>query len=58
MNEKTPPDWKSLLMRILKCWGYIHNDWFENYWHKFGITKEEGRELIREYEKYEQENVK
>ncbi len=51
-------DWKLLLMRVLECWGDIHDDLYEEYWHKFGITKEEGRAVVEEYEKYEQENAK
>ena len=39
------PDWKLLLMRILSCWGHIHDDWYEEYWHKFGVSKEEGKKL-------------
>jgi hypothetical protein len=45
------PDWKLLLMKILKCFGHLHDDWYEQYWHKFGITKEEGRKIVEEYEK-------
>jgi hypothetical protein len=33
-------------------------DWHEEYWRKYGITKEEGRAIVAEYEKYEQENAK
>jgi len=61
MNEETSnnePDWKSLLMRILNCFGHMHDDWYEQYWAKFGVTREEGRAIVREYEKYEQENAK
>ena len=52
------PDWKLLLRRILSCWGHIHDDWYEEYWYKFGVTKEEGKRLVEEYEKYEQEKAK
>ena len=52
------PDWKLLLMRILNCWGHIHDDWYEEYWHKFGVSKEEGKRLVEEYEKYEQKKTK
>jgi len=45
------PNWKLTLMKILECWGYIHDDWYEEYWHKFGVTKEEGKKIIEEYEK-------
>jgi hypothetical protein len=51
-------DWKLLLMRILNCFGDMENDWHEEYWRRFGVTKEEGRAIVREYEKYEQEKVK
>ena len=51
-------DWKLLLMRILNCFGEMENDWHEEYWRRFGVTKEEGRAIVREYEKYEQEKVK
>ena len=57
----SPPsdiDWKLLLMKILNCWGHIHDDWYEEYWYKFGISKEEGKKLVEEYEKYEQANSK
>ena len=47
------PDWKLLLMRILNCFGYMHDDWYEQYWAKFGVTKEEGRKIVEEYEKYQ-----
>jgi len=53
----TPPpdtDWKLLLMKILKCFGHMHDDWYEQYWHKFGVTKEEGKRIVEEYEKLEQ----
>ena len=45
------PNWKLTLMKILECWGHIHDDWYEEYWHKFGITKEEGKIIVEEYEK-------
>ena len=51
-------DWKLLLMRILNCFGHMEDEWHERYWHKFGVTKEEGRAIIREYEKYEKERAK
>jgi hypothetical protein len=61
MNEETPnnePDWKLLLMRILNCFGDMEDDWHEEYWRRYGVTKEEGRATVREYEKYKQENAK
>ena len=51
VTNNNDPDWKEMLMRILKCWGHIHDDWYENYWHKFGITRDEGRRIVAEYEK-------
>ena len=57
-TEKEDIDWKFLLMRILNCFGYMEDDWHEEYWHKYGITREEGRAVVREYEKYKQENAK
>ena len=45
----TPPpdiDWKLLLMKILKCFGHMHDDWYEEYWYKFGVTKEEGKRIV------------
>ena len=51
-------DWKLLLMRILNCFGEMENDWHEEYWRRYGVTKEEGRAVVREYEKYKQENAK
>ena len=40
----SPPDidWKLLLMKILNCFGHMDDDWYEEYWHKFGVTREEG----------------
>ena len=57
-TEKEDIDWKFLLMRILNCFGYMEDDWYEEYWHKYGITKEEGRAIVREYEEYEQKRGK
>ena len=55
--SSTPePEWKELLMRLLKCWGHIHDDWYENYWHKFGVTRDEGRKIVQEYQKFHKEN--
>ena len=51
-------DWKKLLMKTLHCFGDIKNDWHEEYWSKYGITREEGKEVVEEYEKYEQERAK
>ena len=51
VTNNNDPDWREMLMRILKCWGHIHDDWYENYWHKFGITRDEGRRIVAEYEK-------
>ena len=45
-------------MKILKCWVHIHDDWYEEYWRKFGISREEGAKVVEEYEKYEQDNAK
>tara|TARA_R110000851_G_scaffold93639_1_gene203980 strand:- start:802 stop:1002 length:201 start_codon:yes stop_codon:yes gene_type:complete len=55
-----PPDtnWKLLLMKILKCFGHMNDDWYEQYWHKFEVTREEGKKVVEEYEKYKQENAK
>ncbi len=58
VTDNSNPNWKGILMKILKCWGHIHDDWYEEYWRKFGISQEEGVKIIREYEKYEQENTK
>ena len=33
-------DWKLLLMRILNCFGDMENDWHEEYWRKFGVTRD------------------
>mgnify|MGYP003648041189 FL=1 len=52
------PDWKLLLMKILNCFGHMDDDWYEQYWYKFDITKEEGKRIVEEYEKYEQEKAK
>jgi hypothetical protein len=30
----------------------MHDDWYEQYWAKFGVTREEGRRIVEEYEKY------
>jgi len=49
-------DWRELFMRVLKCWGHIHDDWYENYWHKFGVTRDEGRKIVQEYQKFHKEN--
>jgi len=57
----TPPpdiDWKNLLMKILHCFGHMDDDWYEEYWHKFGVTKVEGQRIVEEYEKYKQEKTK
>jgi|TARA_R110000744_G_scaffold335652_1_gene440972 hypothetical protein len=57
----TPPpdiDWKLLLMKILNCFGLMHDDWYEQYWAKFGVTREEGKRIVEEYEKYQQEKAK
>ena len=43
------PDWKFLLMRILNCFGHMQDDWYEQYWHKFGVTREEGKKIVEEY---------
>ena len=56
--EVNEPDWKFLLMRVLDCFGHMEDNWYEEYWHKFGITKEDGHAVVREYEKYEQERAK
>jgi len=58
MTEKEDIDWKFLLMRILNCFGHMEDDWYEEYWYKFGVTKEEGKKIVEEYEKYEQEKAK
>jgi len=36
----------------------MEDDWYEEYWHKFGVSRKEGQAIVREYEKYEQENDK
>jgi hypothetical protein len=56
--EVNEPDWKLLLMRVLNCFGHMEDNWYEEYWHKYGITKEDGHAVVREYEKYEQEKAK
>jgi hypothetical protein len=32
----------------------MHDDWYEQYWAKFEVTREEGRRIVEEYEKYDQ----
>ena len=51
-------DWKSLFMKVLHCFGDTENDWHEEHWHKYGITKEEGKKIVEAYEVYEQERAK
>ena len=34
-----------MLLKILKCWGHLHDDWDEEYWHKVGINREEGKKI-------------
>ena len=51
-------DWKSLFMKVLNCFGDIENDWHEEHWSKYGITKEQGKEIVKAYEIYEQERAK
>ena len=51
-------DWKSLFMKVLNCFGDIENDWHEKRWHGYGITKEEGKKILKAYEIYEQERAK
>ena len=51
-------DWKSLFMKVLNCFGDIENDWHEEHWNKYGITKEQGKEIVKAYEIYEQERAK
>ena len=61
MNEKTPnndTDWKFLFMKVLHCFGDTENDWHEEHWNKYGITKEQGKEIVKAYEIYEQERAK
>ena len=55
-----PPDiyWKNLLMKILNFFGHMQDDWYEQYWAKFGVTREEGKKVVEEYEKYQQEKAK
>jgi hypothetical protein len=57
VTNSNDPDWKEMLLRILKCWGHIHDDWYENYWNKFGITREEGRKIVAAYEKFDKGKV-
>tara|TARA_Y100001951_G_scaffold101354_1_gene106098 strand:+ start:1290 stop:1454 length:165 start_codon:yes stop_codon:yes gene_type:complete len=45
-------DWKLLLMKILDCFGNIENDWHEEYWKRFGISRQEGCKIVEEYEKF------
>ena len=54
----TDIDWKTLLLKVLDCFGNIENDWHEEYWRQFGISREEGRAIVEEYENYEQKNAK
>jgi len=55
-------DWKLLFMKVLDCFGNIENDWHEEYWRRFGISREEGCKIVEEYEKfkgkYEEKNAK
>tara|TARA_R100000008_G_scaffold86872_1_gene82247 strand:+ start:6329 stop:6511 length:183 start_codon:yes stop_codon:yes gene_type:complete len=46
------PDWKLLLMKMLNCFGEIENDWHEEYWRSFGISREEGCKILEEYDKF------
>jgi|TARA_R100000908_G_C3731250_1_gene130549 hypothetical protein len=45
-------DWKILLMKILHCIGEVEGDWHEEYWRRFGISIEEGRAIVKQYEKF------
>lgn len=51
-------DWKFLFMKVLHCFGDTENDWHEEHWNKYGITKEQGKEIVKAYEIYEQERAK
>ena len=57
VTPSSDTDWKNLLMKILECFGHMHDDWYEQYWAKFGVTREEGRKIVEEYGKYDQKKA-
>ena len=43
--------WKDIMMRFLKMYGNITGDWYPERWEEHGITAQEAKEIITEYEK-------
>jgi hypothetical protein len=53
VSPSTDLNWKEITMKLLQCAGHFNDDWYEQYWHKFGITRPEGKKIVEEYEKYQ-----
>lgn len=45
-------DYKSVLMKVLHCFGENEGVWFEPQWQQFGISKEEAEKVKSDYKEF------
>ena len=44
-------NWKELMLNFMKCIGEGSGEWHPELWESYGITKEQAKKIINEYEK-------
>ena len=49
-EERVEIDWKDCMLKFLKLVGESMNDWKPELWEDYGITKDQARKILKEYE--------
>ena len=49
--KKEDIDWRKLFLRFMEMYGEQQNEWYPEYWEAYGITDDEARAILNEYEK-------
>jgi hypothetical protein len=51
-REAAMMDWKGSFMKFMKLIGEETNEWYPELWQSYGITEEQAKIILEEYEKY------
>ena len=47
---KPPINWRDVLLKFMRCVGETNGDWHPELWESYGISREEARQCVNEYE--------
>ena len=48
---KTELDWRGMMLKFMKCVGETGGDWYPELWESYGISKDQAKKCVSEYER-------